>query len=65
MVFMFCVLQVTDNLGANDTDCCLLAAAGSCSSCTPTHNKEKGPRCTDGLDNDCDGVIDSEDPDCQ
>ena len=33
--------------------------------CTPTHNKEKGPRCTDGLDNDCDGMMDSEDPDCQ
>jgi hypothetical protein len=58
-------LTVTDDLGATDTDCCLLAAAGSCSSCTPTHKKEKGPRCTDGLDNDCDGVIDSEDPDCQ
>jgi len=34
-------------------------------SCTPTHSKEKGPRCMDGIDNDCDGVIDSEDPDCQ
>jgi hypothetical protein len=32
--------------------------------CIPTHSKEKGPRCTDGLDNDCDGVIDGEDPDC-
>ena len=29
-------LTVTDDLGATDTDCCLLAAAGSCSSCTPT-----------------------------
>lgn len=33
--------------------------------CTPTHNKEKGPRCRDGLDNDCDGMMDSDDPDCQ
>jgi hypothetical protein len=28
-------LSVTDNLGTTDIDCCLLAAAGSCS-CTPT-----------------------------
>ena len=33
--------------------------------CTPTHPKEKGPRCTDGIDNDCDGMIDIDDPDCQ
>jgi len=32
--------------------------------CVPTHPKEKGPRCTDGLDNDCDGLIDGDDPDC-
>jgi WD40 repeat protein len=32
--------------------------------CVPTHNKEKGPRCSDGLDNDCDGVTDGADPDC-
>jgi len=32
--------------------------------CVPTHSKEKGPRCSDGLDNDCDGVIDGDDPDC-
>ena len=32
--------------------------------CVPTANKEKGPRCSDGLDNDCDGLIDGEDPDC-
>jgi hypothetical protein len=36
-----------------DPDCCI-----------PTHSKEKGPRCSDGLDNDCDGLIDGEDPDC-
>ena len=32
--------------------------------CVPTHQKEKGPRCSDGLDNDCDGMVDGEDPDC-
>lgn len=40
--------------------------SSSCSSCgcVPTHSKEKGPRCSDGLDNDCDGLIDGADPDC-
>ena len=32
--------------------------------CVPTHKKEKGPRCSDGLDNDCDFLIDGADPDC-
>ncbi len=32
--------------------------------CVPTHNKEKGPRCRDGIDNDCDGLTDGDDPDC-
>jgi hypothetical protein len=32
--------------------------------CIPTHEREKGPRCSDGLDNDCDGLIDGDDPDC-
>ncbi len=32
--------------------------------CVPTHSKEKGPRCSDGLDNDCDSLIDGADPDC-
>lgn len=36
----------------------------SCDACIPTHNKEKGPRCSDGIDNDCDGLIDGDDPDC-
>ena len=35
-----------------------------CPDCIPTHDKEKGPRCVDGIDNDCDGLIDGEDPDC-
>jgi hypothetical protein len=34
-------------------------------SCVPTHSKEKGPRCSDTLDNDCDGLTDLDDPDCQ
>jgi hypothetical protein len=32
--------------------------------CVPTHSKEKGPRCADGLDNDCDGDMDGADSDC-
>ena len=32
--------------------------------CVPTHSKEKGPRCRDGIDNDCDGLADGDDPDC-
>ena len=37
----------------NDSDCCV-----------PTHNKEKGLRCRDTIDNDCDGLVDEDDPDC-
>jgi hypothetical protein len=36
----------------------------ACGGCVPTHSKEKGPRCTDGIDNDCDGLVDGNDPDC-
>ena len=32
--------------------------------CVPTHTKEKGPRCRDDIDNDCDGLVDGADPDC-
>ncbi len=32
--------------------------------CVPTSNKEKGPKCSNGLDDDCDGLIDGADPDC-
>jgi WD40 repeat protein len=42
---------------SNDLDC-------PTPTCVPTHNKEKGPRCSDGIDNDCDGDIDGADPDC-
>jgi hypothetical protein len=31
--------------------------------CTPTQTTETS--CSDGLDNDCDGLIDGADPDCQ
>jgi WD40 repeat protein len=41
---------------SNDLDCP--------TTCFPTHNKEKGPRCSDGIDNDCDGDVDGVDPDC-
>jgi len=43
-----------ENLPNNDPSCC-----------DPTHSNEKGPRCSDGLDNDCDGLIDCDDPDCK
>jgi subtilisin family serine protease len=33
--------------------------------CVPTHPKEKGPRCSDGINNDCDEFTDGDDPDCQ
>jgi len=33
-------------------------------SCTPTAPTERRRLCFDGLDNDCDGLIDADDPDC-
>lgn len=39
-------------------------SACTTSQCVPTHSKEKGPRCSDGIDNDCDGDIDGADSDC-
>lgn len=50
---------------AADLEQALIELEECLNACTPTHPKEKGPRCTDNLDNDCDGMIDSEDPDCQ
>ena len=44
--------------------CEFVPIEGCVGPCVPTHSKEKGPRCTDGLDNDCDGLIDGDDPDC-
>jgi hypothetical protein len=32
--------------------------------CTATSSKEKGRKCSDGIDNDCDGLTDGADPDC-
>lgn len=32
--------------------------------CQPTHAHERGRRCRDAIDNDCDGWIDAADPDC-
>ena len=32
--------------------------------CVPTDDREKGKRCRDGIDNDCDNLVDGEDPDC-
>lgn len=44
--------------------CTIDASTCTGCACVPTHNKEKGPRCSDGLDNDCDLLIDGADPDC-
>eukprot|EP01051_Picozoa_sp_SAG22_P005400 SAG22_NODE_319_length_12493_cov_33.326475_6_plen_336_part_00 len=33
--------------------------------CVPTGKKESGAQCFDGIDNDCDGMSDCCDPDCQ
>ena len=48
------------------TATCTIDSSGcsDCDICIPTHNKEKGPRCSDGIDNDCDGLTDGADPDC-
>ena len=48
-----------------NADCSNDPACEDPGGCVPTHSKEKGPRCSDGLDNDCDGLIDGADPDCQ
>ena len=58
--FPACDLNVSDGCcgpscdQSTDIDC----------TCVPTHPKEKGPRCSDGIDNDCDGLTDGDDPDC-
>jgi hypothetical protein len=50
--------------GAGQPPCGCSIEIGGGGGCVPTSNKEKGPRCSDGLDNDCDGAIDGADPDC-
>lgn len=44
-----------------------IAFPGTCEPppCVPTAKKEKGRICRDGIDNDCDGLMDLEDPDCR
>jgi hypothetical protein len=32
--------------------------------CVPTNDREKGKTCRDGIDNDCDNLVDGDDPDC-
>ncbi len=63
----------TETCGSNGCTGGFLTCTGSCTidtstctgcACVPTHSKEKGPRCSDGLDNDCDLLIDGADPDC-
>ncbi|NNE06221.1 MAG: hypothetical protein HKO64_12585 [Xanthomonadales bacterium] len=53
-----------------NSDCCSNKCRGgrnkSCKGdpiCTPTENPEVS--CIDGIDNDCDGLVDTDDPDCQ
>jgi len=49
--------------GAGQLPCgCSIEIGGG--GCVPTASKEKGPKCTNGLDDDCDGLIDGADPDC-
>jgi hypothetical protein len=45
-------------------DCSFDVSSCSNDECVPTANKEKGPRCSDSIDNDCDGLTDADDPDC-
>jgi hypothetical protein len=46
------------------SDCGNINTNNCTNECVATHSKEKGPRCSDNLDNDCDGLIDGLDPDC-
>ncbi len=51
--------------GAGSCDAyCEYSPSGVSGCCVPTQSKEKGPRCSDGIDNDCDGDIDESDSDC-
>jgi hypothetical protein len=52
--------------GQEDDVTCALDCAGGGGVCEPTSNRERSGRgeCEDGLDNDCDGLIDGADPDC-
>jgi hypothetical protein len=50
--------------GVGQPPCGCSIEIGGGGSCVPTSSKEKGPKCSDGLDNDCDGLIDGADPDC-
>jgi Tol biopolymer transport system component len=72
-----CFVPCTGDGDCDDSDSCTIDScvnSGTCDAycehspdpacCIPTHSKEKGPRCSDGLDNDCDGLVDGADPDC-
>jgi V8-like Glu-specific endopeptidase len=67
-----CALTCSDATDCNDLDGCTIDSCGTDGRCThepgdccvPTHTKEKGRRCGDGIDNDCDGLADADDPDC-
>ena len=55
------VCEATGNLtcsGGAEVDTCTPGTPG-------TEGPDGDPTCTDGLDNDCDGLTDANDPDCQ
>jgi hypothetical protein len=52
--------SATSTAGGLTTGVC--GATTKLCTCTPT--PETGAKCADGLDNDCDGLIDGQDPDC-
>ena len=52
--------------GQETESSCSVDCADGGTTCEPTSSRERDKRgeCTDGIDNDCDGLIDGEDPDC-
>lgn len=54
--------QTTGSFDFN-TRICAFKMASCGGSCTPTENPEVS--CADSIDNDCDGLVDGADPDCQ
>lgn len=58
--------QCQSDLGAEQTALQqTLATIDAMRECLASYKKENGARCRDDVDNDCDGLIDGDDPDCQ
>ncbi len=53
-----------DNDGYAPGAGCSGIPGGDCAPTDPSINPGEGERCTNGLDDDCDGLIDTADPDC-